>query len=683
MKKVFIAGFAFTCFLSFGQDFPRTDFNLEKLADEIFPIQDLDLNYEELYENLAQLLSRPLDLNEITREQMRSLFVINEEEINSFFKFREALGPLLSVYELQSIPGWGRGTFDKIIPFVTVVDSQSKLNSSLLHRIGQEENAYLLIRVERAMETKKGFKPETDSSQKYQGSPEKLYLRYRIARMNDFSLGFTAEKDAGEPMNWSPSKKKYGFDYLSMHAQVLNKGKLKNLILGDYQAQFGQGLIFGSVFGFGKNSETITTVRRSNLGFLPYTSLNENLFFRGVAGTYALSNNIFIHGFASHTFKDGFINDPGEENSFITAFSTSGLHRTQKEIQNRKQIGETDLGGVLQFKNQSLDAGVIFNQTDFTKLLLIKPNPYNQFAFQGSRNLNAGLYLNYSFANFTFFSEVAQTMQHGNAVTAGLLGSISRKAELSLLYRNFSKDFYSFTANAFSENTQPQNEIGFYWGWKYVFNRRYSLSGYADLFRFPWLRYRGYAPSEGSEWLLRFNYSPSRNVTFFIQGREESKIRNLSDETILYQYAIGVKRNYWINCDYAVTRHLAFKTRAQFSTYDLGGKTTRGFTLVQDMNITINRWLFSMRYALFDTDNYDNRLYLYERDVWLAYSFPAYDGKGVRNYVLIQYKLSQKIDLWFRWSHVRYTDRAEIGSGGDTIEGNTRNDVKFQARIRF
>ena len=87
--------------------------------------------------------------------------------------------------------------------------------------------------------------------------------------------------------------------------------------------------------------------------------------------------------------------------------------------------------------------------------------------------------------------------------------------------------------------------------------------------------------------------------------------------------------------------------------------------------------------ALFDTDNYDNRLYVYERDVWLAYSFPAYSGVGLRNYALVQYKLSQKMDVWFRWSHVRYTDRTEIGSGGEALSGNTGNDVKFQVRMRF
>ena len=668
--------------LSFAQDFPRKDFNLEKLSDEIFPIQDRDLNYEELYENLAQLLSRPLDLNTVSREQLRALMLMNEKEINSFLKFREENAPLLSVYELQSVPAWNRITFDKVIPFVTVHDSQSRLDQSIIHRIAKEENAYLLFRVERGFEEKAGYKPETDSAHRFLGSPEKFYLRYRVARSNDFSLGFTMEKDQGEPMNWSPPQKLFGFDYLSFHAQVLNKGHLKNLVVGDFQTQFGQGLILGSVFGFGKNSETITTVRRSNLGFLPYTSLNENNFSRGIAGSITLSRNLFFHGFFSHTSKDA-VTVTQEDDSSVSSLLNSGLHRTQKEIETRKQIGESGFGGVLQFKGRNLDAGMIISQTIFDKPFQRNPGAYNQFAFRGSQNLNLGIFLNYSFANFTFFSEIAHTWQQGLAVTAGILGSISRKAELALLMRSFSKDFHSFSANAFSENSLPQNEKGMYWGLKYQFNKYYSLSGYVDLFRFPWLRYRGYAPSEGNEWLIRFNYSPSRNVLIFLQAREESKIRNLGNENNLYHYATGTKRNFWINVDYDATRHLSFKIKAQFSSYNLADNTSYGFAIIQDINLSLGRWLVALRYALMDTDDYDNRLYFYERDVWLGYSFPAYEGVGARNYVLVQYKLSSKIDLWIRWSHVRYTDRDEIGSGSETMDGNMRNDGKFQVRIRF
>ncbi len=682
MKVAWLAGFLFLTSHTLAQDYPRKDFVLEKLADQIFPIQDQDLNYEELYENFAQLLVNPLDLNSVTQEQLRSLLVLDEQEINALLQYRQTAGRLLSVYELQSVPGWKRTTFDKIIPFVTVHDQEAQLNASILSRLANEKNNYLVMRYDRTIETRKGYSGTADSSQRYAGSPDRFLLRYRVSRSNDFSIGFTAEKDAGENLLWLPERRQYGFDYISWHAQIQNKGSIRNLVLGDFQCQFGQGLVLGSSFGFGKNPETITSARRSNLGFLPYTSLNESMALSGAAASVSLSPGILLHGFVSRTYLDANV-DPQEDLPSVSSWFASGLHRTASELNNRKQVEETEAGGALQFRNRPFDSGLIFHRTMFS--VPVEPNttPYNQFSFRGALLSNASLYVNYSWSNFTFFGEAAQTLGHGGAFTAGLLGNMSGKLELSLLIRKFDPDFYSFRSNAFSENTLPQNEQGLYWGFRYTASRKYAVMGYLDLFRFPWLRYRGYAVSEGSEWLMRFNYTPSKNILLFFQAREESKIRNLPDNANLYQYDTGVKRNFWINCDYSALSVLTFKTRVQFSSYTLGGRSTTGLAVVQDIGLSLNRWSFSTRFALFDTDDADNRAYMYERDVWLAFSFPAYDGTGVRNCLLVQYKLSRQVDLWFRWSSTRYTDRMEIGSAGERIASNTINDAKFQVRIRF
>lgn len=266
---------------------------------------------------------------------------------------------------------------------------------------------------------------------------------------------------------------------------------------------------------------------------------------------------------------------------------------------------------------------------------------------------------------------------------AGVLASLTPKLDVSLVYRRFDKNFYSFYNNAIAENSIAQNESGMYWGWKYSFDKKYSLSGYFDLFSFPWLKYRSYSPSDGSEWLARFNYRPSKTVSIFLQVREESKQRNRGTDNNLYFTDNGIKRNYWINCDYVANARLSFRSRAQFSSYSLGTSTTRGMVLLQDVTYAIGRIAITGRYALFDTDDYDNRLYVYERDAWLAFSFPAYFGKGIRNYFLLQYRLSNRADVWLRWAQTHYLSATGVGSGGDAISGDTRNDVKLQARIRF
>ncbi len=668
-----------------AQDYPRTEFNLEKLTDEIFPVQDLDLNYEELYENLAQLLTNPIDLNQASAEELRSIMILRETQVEEFIRYRSEQGNLLSIYELQALPGFDLETIYKLIPFTIVRDPSSTIGQNFLKRVLNEKNNYLIIRYERTLEDKRGFLSDTDSSSRYAGSPDKLYSRFRINHTGDYSFGFTIEKDAGESYNWNPQTKQYGFDYNSVHAQILNKGRVKNLIIGDFQAQFGQGLLLGGGFGMGKGSESITTIRRSNLGFIPYTSINEFGYFRGAAITSSLFKNLNLSGFMSRLNRDGRItsSEITEDINSISSLGTTGFHRTPAEFHSRKTINETNYGLILNYRQKSLDGGLMLHTTYFSAPIYRTTTPYNQFVFNGNQNINVGLFLNYTFGNFTFFSEAAKTVHFGSAITLGTLGSISTKLDVSLLYRNFSKDFHSFYSNAVSESSLPQNESGFYWGMKYLFSRKYSLSGYIDLFQFPWLRYRSYNPSVGSEWLLRFNYNPSKSVSLFIQAREESKFRNIPEESNLYQTGNGSKKNFWFNVDYAATHRISLKTRAQFSNYSLNTARTKGFSLVQDVNVDVGRFTFSTRYALFDTDDYDNRQYVYERDVWLAFSFPAYSGVGVRSYVMVQYKLNQKIDLWLRWARTSYTDRDRIGSGGETIYGNTKNDLKFQVRIRL
>ena len=122
--------------------------------------------------------------------------------------------------------------------------------------------------------------------------------------------------------------------------------------------------------------------------------------------------------------------------------------------------------------------------------------------------------------------------------------------------------------------------------------------------------------------------------------------------------------------------------RIQGSRYTLGTATTDGLAVVNEASWKRGRWSVALRYAIFDTDDYENRQYVYEKDVWLATSLPAYEGSGIRNYLLVQWALTRKVDLWLRWARTTYFDRELIGSGADEIRGNVRNDVKFQLRIK-
>jgi hypothetical protein len=669
----------FTIHICVAQEYPRREVNLELLADELFGFQDQDLNYEDLYENMALLLANPLNINKATTEELRFLNILSELQIQKLIDYRNSNGALLSVYELQAIPSFDLTTIYKIIPFVRIEESTPM--RSLWSRIRTEENNYFILRYGRTLQEKRGFTNDINESSKFKGTNNDLYVRFRTSKVGDFSIGFTLQQDAGEEFGWS--KKQYGFDFTSFHVQLMNKGRINNFIVGDFQTQFAQGLVLGGNFGYGKGSESIGTVRRANLGLLPYTSQNEVGYKRGIALTVEVLPTLTISPFYSATWRDGTVSGDTVESTIISSFQTTGLHRNETEIKNRSQVEEQNFGTVVNYKNKNLDAGAILSIIQFNNPVRRRTQPYNQFTFTGTENINTSVFLNYSINNFTFFSEAATTINEGNALIAGLIGSITHKLDVALHYRNFQRNFYSLYSNAFAESSIPQNESGMYWGWKYRWSRKVSASGYADLFRFPWLRFRSYAPSDGHEWLFRINYQPTRSVLLFIQAREEAKVRNITNETNLYLTAQGIKRNYWFNADYGISQNLRFKTRAQFSTFNIDDRTTKGMTVLQDISVDFGKLSVTARYALFDTDDYDNRQYVFERDVWLAYSLPAYSGNGIRNYILLQYAFTKKITGWLRWASTRFTDRDTIGSGADAIDGKTKTDVRVQLRYRF
>jgi hypothetical protein len=508
-------------------------------------------------------------------------------------------------------------------------------------------------------------------------------MRFRSSKPGDFSIGFTGEKDAGEKFTWNTKADQYGFDFSSYHLHLQNKGKLKSFIVGDFQCQYGQGLILGGAFGLGKGAETITATRRNNVGLLPYSSVNESGFYRGIGTTYQLTRHVYLTGIYSTIKRDASIAGDSVSSYSISSFQYTGFHRNATELKNRKKIIEKNYGAVLNYKHGNFDAGLIVQAINFSEPVSKEPSPYNQFTFKGNEHINVGGFINYTYSNFNFFSEAAKSLDGGSGIVAGVLSALHQNFDMAMVYRKYDRNFHTFYANAFAENSQPQNETGFYWGWKYQWKRKYSISGYTDLFKFPWLGFRRYAPAVGHEWLLRFSYQPSRNILLYVQAREESKFRNNGDDSKLYQLDRVTKRNYWLSASYGVTDKLKLKTRALFNNVSDRNNKTEGVTLLQDLNYTFGKFQINARYALFDSEDYENRHYVYENDAWLAFSMPAYSGVGTRHYILLEYKISQNLSVWIRYARTRYVDGQTIGSGVDAIEGNTKNDVKFQALFTF
>ena len=89
------------------------------------------------------------------------------------------------------------------------------------------------------------------------------------------------------------------------------------------------------------------------------------------------------------------------------------------------------------------------------------------------------------------------------------------------------------------------------------------------------------------------------------------------------------------------------------------------------------------RIAMFDTDDFDTRIYAYESDLRFAFSVPAYYNKGTRFYFNLKYRARKHLTLEARYAQTYWGNQTAFGSGNNRIEGQTRSAVKIQARWRF
>ena len=474
----------------------------------------------------------------------------------------------------------------------------------------------------------------------------------------------------------------------------MNRGRLKNLIVGDFQMSAGQGLVMAAGFALGKGTETILTTYRATLGLRPYTSVLEAGFFRGAAATVNLRKNLDVTLFGSATRRDASLSElaDGPEGTIVSSLLTAGLHRTPSERAKQGIIPERNVGfhALYTFPKQSGKIGLTALYTHFEGSLQRREVPYNKFEFRGKQNLTVGLHGDYHWQNFHFFGEGARSQSGGLGGVGGLIATLSKALDFTFQLRHYDRNFHTFYGNPITEGSRPINESGTYFGLRYKPNRRWQVSGFYDRFRFPWLKYQVNAPSDGNDRLLHVRYTPNKRFTALALFHEEHKMRNLPASastrptTPLPEIATTVRRTAVLQAEYDVPLRFAVRTRVQGGDYAYAGTSrSQGITVIQDVTWRFPRLELSGRVAFFATDNYDSRQYVYEKDVLYAFSLPAYYDKGNRHYVMLRYALARNLRIWLRWSQSRFTDTELISSGLSEIQGNTRSEVKAQVMYQF
>lgn len=649
---------------------------IESLAENL--PEDFDLS--ELQDRLIFYKKRPINLNNTTAEELNGLVFLSPLQISNLFEHLQKNGKLIDVLEIQSIPNFDLETVQRLLPFVTVnqTDLVDKITWRNLRILADND---LVIRASRLLEKPKGFMDLPGS--RYLGSQERFLWRYKYNYSNRVSASLIFEKDAGE--YFFKGDKQFLFDFQTAHVAIYNTGKFKKIVVGDYSLQFGQGLTLWTGFSFGKAPD-VASVAKKDVGLRAYTSANEYAFLRGVATTIAVTKRIDFTPFFSLRKLDASLDIDENGEQVLANLNETGYHRTTTEIKNRNSVNQQIFGGVVQYQHKNLSIGAIGYHTKFNKPFITGTQLYRKFNFSGESLTNVGLHYSYSHKNLYLFGEGASSLNSGYGYLNGALISLSSKISAVLLHRNYQKDYHNFFNQATAEASEAFNENGFYAGLNITPVKAWTFSVYADYFKFPWLKFRIDAPSDGFEYLGQLTYTPTKTFKAFLRYKHETKQQN-TDLEVPINYLDEVKReSYRADVSWRLNKAIGFQNRVEVSQFKKGlPKAEFGYMIYQDISYTPKKFKLSgnLRVAYFNTPSYNSRIYAYEDDVLYNFSFGMYSGKGFRNYVNLKYKIAKHLDVWARYALFVYKGVETVGSGLDEINGSKKTDVKLQVRYQF
>ncbi len=635
----------------------------------------------------------PINLNEASADELNTLQLLSPVQVDNFLRYRQLLGKLVSIYELQAIPGWDVSLIQILLPYCTVADNSSLREKLSKRWMGGEQS--LLFRYSRQIEKQKGYNtPSNSNNQYYQGGSSGMFLRYRYNYKQLLQWGITADKDPGEP--FFKGNQRWGFDFYSFHLYAVKIGLIKTLALGDYTVNMGQGLIQWQSLAFGKNADALM-INRAAGTLRPYTSAGEFNFHRG-AGITIGKNKWELTFFASlRRLSSHQVRDTSNGQWYVSSLKTDGYHRTQSESGDCNNLEQFTSGAHFAYTFPKVYIGVNIIHHQFSRPFRVSGQPYDLFSLNGNKLINASIDYKYSFRNLYFFGEAATDDQLNKAMVHGLLLSAAPGVDISLLYRRIDKAYQAFNANAFTENTNPVNESGLYLGGRFRPVNNLRIDAYADVFHFPWLKYRVDAPSYGNEYLVQFTYTPGKSVEWYARYRSETKDFNRSSEHLVLNGAGPVTRqDLRVQLNWQPPGPWSFGQRLELIWYDKKGPEREDGLLGYaecSFEPGMKSWSANMRIQYAETGGFNSRIYSYEKDLLYRIAIPFFYGREWRYYVNLQLKThyNQKqnvgkklrIDWWLKWSQSVLLDRNASGSGLSEAPGNHKSDIALQAQVIF
>lgn len=655
---------------------------LERIAEN----NEQEMDYSEIEEMYAYYREHKINMNQPDYDVLMSIFNLSDYQIYHLKRYLDLNGSMQTMYELAAIEGFTKETINFLLPYVEIMPSKNNKRIRFKDVFTYGKNS-ILMRYVSVLESQAGYKNVSDSALvlnqniMYQGSKPNLLFKYKFDYQSKIRFGFTAEKDAGE--EFFKGSNKYGFDFYSFHIFLKDIGFIKSLAIGDYQIQFGQGLVMWIGYQSQKPTNGIDVFHYAKT-VTPYTSSNEINYLRGIASELQFKK-VRCTFWYSYRKKDATLSDTSSnEEVYLLSLQETGYHRTLTEIEREKTFHQQTAGIFGQYFHRIFRVGAGVFYSHYNTALNKELEPYNRFIFNGQDLLNASISYSAVLKKVSIFGENAMSDNGGFALLNGLTFYADPLFTLTLAHRYYSRNYQAIQSASFGESSTNANETGVFLGFQSLLNKYLTWNSYIDYFRFMWLKYNIDAPSDGYEIFTQITCNLNPRCVFYLRFKSESK--GINEATEYYNQVVSSqKQSYRFHISAIPISPIQLKSCLEYIVLYYNTKTDKqdGFLLYQDISWKIKWVTITGRYALFQTDSYDTRLYAYESDVLYASSIPAYFYSGSRFYLMIKTEITSYIDLWVRLSQTYYKNKFTVSSDLDEIDGNSKTDIRLQLLVKF
>ncbi|MBQ9232164.1 MAG: helix-hairpin-helix domain-containing protein [Prevotella sp.] len=623
---------------------------------------------EEVYDILSVYADNPLNLNQATREELEQLPFLTPQQVEQLLAYVDRYGPMRSMGELQMLTALDAER-RQLLRYFTYLgeakprDSRLRLDSAFLHG-----NHQLMLTGKIPLYERRGFHDG------YLGSRYRHSMRYQLNYHDRVKWGVTGANDAGEP--FLSGRNKTGYDHYSYYLQLKELGMTENLCLGMYRVQMGMGLLMNGGFYLGKLA-ILQSMGRSGVTLRPHSSRSTQGYLQGVAATFRLHRNWQLTAFASYRPLDATLN----KDSTARTLLTSSYHRTKTEMGKKNNTHETDLGGSIGWRKGTLyaHANILYTHFDRTLVPQKESMPYRLYAAEGNDFMNMSLDYGYTNARLSFSGETAVNRTGAFAAIHQFNYRVNRYLNALLLHRYYDKRYTAHHAQSFCEGSTIQNEHGAYVGMTWQPSSKFSLNWYADYAHFPYVRYQVSLPSDAFDTMILVRTLLYKG--WKLEGRYRLHIRQKDNDD----------KTWLINRkEHRVRLRLSHETRFGLSLqtqvdgiYVDYHQYDKGWLLSQQAVYQRQWFQCTGSFAYFHTDNYESRLYLYERPMLYEYSSLMLYGKGIRYMLMSRADIGKHLMVTAKIGVTNYFDRSKISSSYQEINGSSMADVDVQIRWKF